>query len=73
MENFKDEISKDSILDTITERFQYNTVLEWNKYVADVVKVVIPRVFLYDEITTDRYRKCIIELLTKFGIIEKIQ
>ena len=62
---------KPSLLNTGTSLFQYNTVLHWNKNVKKIMKVIVPRVFLYDEITTDGYGKCLIELMTMHGILEK--
>ena len=37
------------------------------------MKVMVPPVFLYDEITTDGYGKCVIELMTQHGILEKLE
>ena len=58
-------------LNNKTLRFQNYVVHQWNPSAKTVSKVIVPRVFLHDEVTTDGYGKCIIELLTKFGIITK--
>ena len=62
---------KEKILNKKTSLFQYNTVLCWNPSATNISKVIVPRIFLYDKITTDGYGKVIIELLTKHGIITK--
>lgn len=64
---------KNSLLNMKSDLFQYKTVQQWNKHVSSVMKVIVPRVFLYDEITTDGYGKCIIELMTKHGILNKVK
>ena len=61
------------LLNMKTDLFQFNIVSSWNEHVNDVMKVIIPRVFLYDEITTDGYGKCVIELMTKHNIFDKVQ
>ena len=62
---------KQSILSDRTNQFQYKTVLQWNEAASKIAKVIIPHVFLCDEITTDGYRKCLVELMTKHGILIK--
>ena len=35
------------------------------------MKTMVPKFFMYDEMTTDGYGKCVIELMTLHGIIIK--
>ena len=44
---------------------------KWNPAYKSVSQFFVPKVFLHDEITTDGYGKCIIELLTLHGILVK--
>ena len=46
-----------------------NVVKYWNKYSNNISEFIICKEFSHDEITTDGYRKCVIGLLTKHGIL----
>ena len=51
--------------------FQRNAVRKWNPNYDEVCSLIVPKVMLHDEISTDGYGKCIIELLTLHGILDK--
>ena len=51
--------------------FQRHAARQWNPHFDDVCDLIVPQVMLHDEITTDGYGKCIIELLTLHGILDK--
>ena len=56
----------------ISNLFQHTkTIQEWNINSKYLFKSIIPRVFLYDEMTTDGYGMCVIELMTLHGILLK--
>ena len=55
-----------------TNSFQQNVVHQWDPFENHVAELIILRVYLHDEITTDGYSKCIIELLTLHGILVRI-
>ena len=55
----------------ITQYFQYNPTCYLNPHANTLSEVIIPGVFLYDEVTTNAYSKCIIEMLTRHGILIK--
>ena len=44
---------------------------KWNEYSQEIGEFIVPKVMLHDEITTDGYGKCLIELLTKHGMLLK--
>ena len=46
-------------------------MLSWNEYAGTIMKTMVPKVFMHDEMTTDGYGKCVIELMTLHGIIIK--
>ena len=52
-------------------KFQYKCVEQWNPFCGNVSQFIIPRVSLHDKKSTDGYRKCIVELMTKHGILIK--
>ena len=62
---------KRSILFMKCNNFQNEIVAKWNPNYQTVSQFIVPKVFLHDEITTDGYGKCIIELLTMHGILIK--
>ena len=62
--------SKGLLLFKHYHKFQRNAVQKWNPYYNKVCSLIVPKVMLQDEITTDGYRKCIIELLTLHGVFE---
>ena len=64
---------KKSILNKIIYRFQYLTVMRWNPYIKHVCKTIVPRVFMYDEMTTNGYGICIIEMILLDSILIKIE
>lgn len=51
--------------------FQYDIMKQWNNYSEELSQFIVPGVFLHDEITTDGYGKCLVELLTKHSILLK--
>ena len=53
------------------QQFQNESVSKWNPYYNQISKFIVLKVFLHDEITTDGYGKCVVELLTKHGILVK--
>ena len=62
---------KGSLLFKCYNEFQRNSVRKWNPYYDKVCSLIVPKVMLHDEISTDGYGKCVIELLTLHGILEK--
>ena len=62
---------KGSLLFKCNKLFQKNAIRKWNTNYDDICELIIPKVMLHDEITTDGYGKCIIELLTLHGILIK--
>ena len=62
---------KGSLLFKNTSTFQRNSVRSWNPNYDKICQLIIPKVMLHDEITTDGYGKCVIELMTLHGILEK--
>ena len=51
--------------------FQHRVVSKWNRYYNKISEFIVPQVYLHDEITTDGYAKCIIELMSLHGILVK--
>ena len=51
--------------------FQRNAVQKWNPYYNEACSLIVPKFMLHDKITADGYGKCIIELLTLHGILDK--
>ena len=62
---------KRSLLFMKCNNFQNKIVSKWNPKYQSVSQFIVPKVFLHDEITTDGYGKCIIELLTMHRILIK--
>ena len=63
---------KGTILFKSSKNFQRNAIRKWNPYYDQVCELFIPKVMLHDQITTDGYGKCIIEVLTIHGILDKV-
>ena len=62
---------KNIILNKKTSIFQHKTVQQWNPDSKYIFKSIVPKVFMYDEMTTDGYGMCIVELMSLHGILTK--